>query len=97
MQAGNKLQPKHLNFYNQYDTVLNVLIEELSIDSLEKCFKETFCSSPSSVSRQPRCSKHRWLWQFMKELLLVGDSALQVLGYVGEWDLITGFIFICSL
>jgi len=34
-------------------------------------------SSPSSVSRQPRCSKHRWLWQFMKELLLVGDSALQ--------------------
>merc|ERR1719391_760670 len=34
-------------------------------------------SSPSPVSRQPRCSKHRWLWQFMKELLLVGDPALQ--------------------
>jgi len=31
----------------------------------------------STVSRQPRCSKHRWLWQFMKELLLVGDPTLQ--------------------
>lgn len=34
-------------------------------------------SSSSPVSRQSRCSKHRWLWQFMKELLLVGDPALQ--------------------
>ena len=40
---------------------------------------ENFVSSSSSpVSRQSRCSKHRWLWQFMKELLLVGDPALQV-------------------
>merc|ERR1711971_724881 len=34
-------------------------------------------SSPSPVSRQARCSKHRWLWQFIKELLLVGDPSLQ--------------------
>jgi len=25
----------------------------------------------------PRVSKHRWLWQFMKELLFVGDPSLQ--------------------
>jgi len=28
-------------------------------------------------SKQPRCSKHRWLWQFMKELLFVGDPSIQ--------------------
>lgn len=30
-----------------------------------------------STSKQPRCSKHRWLWQFMKELLFVGDPSIQ--------------------
>jgi len=29
------------------------------------------------TSKQPRCSKHRWLWQFMKELLFVGDPSIQ--------------------
>ena len=27
--------------------------------------------------RENRCGKHRWLWQFMKELLFVGDPSLQ--------------------
>jgi len=29
------------------------------------------------TNKQPRCSKHRWLWQFMKELLFVGDPSIQ--------------------
>jgi len=32
---------------------------------------------PSISHKQPRCSKHRWLWQFMKELLFVGDPSIQ--------------------
>jgi len=32
---------------------------------------------PSLTHKQPRCSKHRWLWQFMKELLFVGDPSIQ--------------------
>merc|ERR1711892_647878 len=32
---------------------------------------------PSLTHKQPRCSKHRWLWQYMKELLFVGDPSIQ--------------------
>jgi len=32
---------------------------------------------PPLTHKQPRCSKHRWLWQFMKELLFVGDPSIQ--------------------
>jgi len=32
---------------------------------------------PVVTHKQPRCSKHRWLWQFMKELLFVGDPSIQ--------------------
>jgi len=31
----------------------------------------------SVSSKQTRCTKHRWLWQFMKELLFVGDPSIQ--------------------
>ena len=31
----------------------------------------------SAFTRETRCGKHRWLWQFMKELLFVGDPCLQ--------------------
>ena len=31
----------------------------------------------SSQARENRCGKHRWLWQFMKELLFVGDPSIQ--------------------
>lgn len=34
-------------------------------------------SSGLSPGKQTRCSKHRWLWQFMKELLFVGDPSIQ--------------------
>ena len=31
----------------------------------------------NAFTRETRCGKHRWLWQFMKELLFVGDPCLQ--------------------
>ena len=51
------------------------IIFQDSMDNPAKLFE---CKKSSSgSSKETRCGKHRWLWQFMKELLFIGDTSLQ--------------------
>merc|ERR1712241_817464 len=52
------------------------IIFQDSMDNPAKMF-ESKKYSGGGGSKETRCGKHRWLWQFMKELLFIGDTSLQ--------------------
>ena len=52
------------------------IIFQDGMDNPAKMF-ETKKGSGGGGSKETRCGKHRWLWQFMKELLFIGDTSLQ--------------------
>ena len=51
------------------------IIFQDSMDNPAKLFESK--KTGAGTSKETRCGKHRWLWQFMKELLFIGDTSLQ--------------------
>ena len=53
------------------------IIFQDSMENPAKMFESKRSSGGGGGSKETRCGKHRWLWQFMKELLFIGDTSLQ--------------------
>merc|ERR1711973_304259 len=51
------------------------IIFQDSMDNPARLFESK--KTGAGTSKETRCGKHRWLWQFMKELLFIGDTSLQ--------------------
>jgi len=60
-----------------YAFILPKQIEAPTKKLSHKCFESKKSEFRRTSVKETKCGKHRWLWQFMKELLFIGDPILK--------------------